>query len=37
LGNTYSLVFTFTSGTASNFIFSGASSQIEFSGSGRIL
>ncbi|MGA2597986.1 MAG: hypothetical protein ABSH09_13470 [Bryobacteraceae bacterium] len=37
LGNTYALVFTFTSAMASNFIFSGASSQIAFSGSGRIL
>ena len=37
LGNTYALVFTFTSGTASNFIFSGASAQITFSGAGRIL
>ncbi len=37
LGDTYSFAFTFTSSTASNFIFSGASSQIIFSGSGRIL
>jgi hypothetical protein len=36
-GNTYTLAFTFTSPTASNFIFSGASSQITFSGAGRIL